>query len=300
MADGPGQQAAPALRASDADRERVTQLLGEHAAAGRLTIEELGERVDGALAAVTQPELEALLADLPGDAAPAAHAPSRPARTPSERTIAIMSGSDRKGRWRAEGKHTAIAIMGGIEIDLRQAEIVGHELEIVAFAFWGGIEIIVPEGIPVEVTSVPIMAGIDARLPDVPVLPGAPRIRIKAIAHHGRHRGQDEAEEADRAAAATGPLPPPLPPSLPALTALVRTIAAPASGPVGRPPNDEEPGPTTVGDPTAGQRVRGRSKRCPASDHRRARLMGLRPSCRDLSGSRWPLAALVRRRRRGR
>jgi hypothetical protein len=182
MADGQGQQAAPALRASDADRERVTELLGEHAAAGRLTVEELGERVDSALAAVTRPELDALLADLPGQGVPAAPVASQRQRRVSERTIAIMSGSDRKGRWRAEGKHTAIAIMGGIELDLRQAEIVGHELEIVAFAFWGGIDIIVPEGIQVEVTSVPIMGGIDAKLPDVPLLPGAPRIRVKAIA----------------------------------------------------------------------------------------------------------------------
>src|SRR5689334_14300325 len=125
MADGPGHQAAPALRASDAERERVAQLLSEHAATGRLTMEELADRVDTALQARTQAELDALLADLPGEgAAP----PPQAARQPSERTIAVMSGAEKKGRWRAEGKHTAIAVMGGIELDLRRAEIVGHQL----------------------------------------------------------------------------------------------------------------------------------------------------------------------------
>jgi uncharacterized protein DUF1707 len=218
MADGPGQQGAPALRASDADRERVAELLSEHAAAGRLTMEELGARVDAALAAVTQPELDALLADLPREGIPAAPAPSRPQRTTSERTIAIMSGAEKKGRWRAEGKHTAIAIMGGIELDLRKAEIVGHQLEITAFAFWGGIEIIVPEGISVDVSSLPLMGGVDAKLPDVPLLPGAPHIRIRAIAVMAgiEVKAKPRKRPLLQQPPAPPPIPPPpLPPSLP-------------------------------------------------------------------------------------
>jgi hypothetical protein len=218
MADGPGQHEAPALRASDADRERVTELLGEHAAAGRLTVEELGERIDAALAAVTRPELDALLADLPGQGVPASTAATETERKPSEWTIAVMSGADKKGRWRAEGKHTAIAVMGGIELDLRQAEIVGRDLEIVAFAFWGGIDIIVPEGIPVEVTSIPIMGGIDTKLPDVPLLPGAPRIRVRAIAIMA---GIDVKAKTRRRPALQHPpaphFPPPAPPQPPSL-----------------------------------------------------------------------------------
>jgi hypothetical protein len=56
---------APDLRASDADRERVVELLRDHAAAGRLTTEELEERIDAAFAATTGGDLDALLADLP-------------------------------------------------------------------------------------------------------------------------------------------------------------------------------------------------------------------------------------------
>ena len=55
----------PRIRASDADRDRVTSLLREHHAAGRLTAEEFHERMEAALDAKTLGELDELLADLP-------------------------------------------------------------------------------------------------------------------------------------------------------------------------------------------------------------------------------------------
>ena len=59
------------LRASDADRERTATLLRRHTGAGRLTPEELDERLDGAYAARTVAELEALVHDLPAESSPA-------------------------------------------------------------------------------------------------------------------------------------------------------------------------------------------------------------------------------------
>ena len=55
----------PRIRASDADRDRVTALLREHHAAGRLTAEEFHDRMERALDAKTLGELDELLADLP-------------------------------------------------------------------------------------------------------------------------------------------------------------------------------------------------------------------------------------------
>ena len=57
--------ADPRIRASDADRDRVTALLREHHAAGRLTAEEFGERMEKALDARTLGELDELMTDLP-------------------------------------------------------------------------------------------------------------------------------------------------------------------------------------------------------------------------------------------
>ena len=53
------------MRVSDSDREQVAERLREHFAAGRLTSEELDERVDAALKAKTVGELRAVMADLP-------------------------------------------------------------------------------------------------------------------------------------------------------------------------------------------------------------------------------------------
>ena len=61
----PSDPAEGALRASDAERNEVVELLGEHASAGRLTLAELEERVQRAYAARTRAELAALTEDLP-------------------------------------------------------------------------------------------------------------------------------------------------------------------------------------------------------------------------------------------
>lgn len=73
----PSRAADPNLRASDAERERVVERLREHAAAGRLAVEELEERLSAAFSARTRGDLEPLLADLPGRSPIAAPRPSR-------------------------------------------------------------------------------------------------------------------------------------------------------------------------------------------------------------------------------
>jgi hypothetical protein len=53
------------IRVSDADRERVAERLREHYAAGRLSADELDERISAALSAKTFGDLRAVLIDLP-------------------------------------------------------------------------------------------------------------------------------------------------------------------------------------------------------------------------------------------
>jgi crotonobetainyl-CoA:carnitine CoA-transferase CaiB-like acyl-CoA transferase len=79
-----------AVRASDAEREDVSRQLSAHAAAGRLTPQELDERLDAAYAARTYGELTRLLEDLP--AAPAAPAED-PARAVARTRLAHRAGA---------------------------------------------------------------------------------------------------------------------------------------------------------------------------------------------------------------
>jgi hypothetical protein len=90
----------PDIRASDADRDRAASLLREHHAAGRLTPEEFGERLDRAFTAKTVGDIDHLLKDLPGidlyrlpDAALT--------RQPRQRQTGRASAGRRSGAWRA-------------------------------------------------------------------------------------------------------------------------------------------------------------------------------------------------------
>jgi hypothetical protein len=75
------------LRASDADRQRVADLLREHCAQGRLTLEEFDERLGQTLASKTLGQLQEPLRDLPVRFQPTPPA-TTPASTPVARTAA--------------------------------------------------------------------------------------------------------------------------------------------------------------------------------------------------------------------
>jgi class 3 adenylate cyclase len=171
-----------AQRVSDADRDQTVTLLREHVVDGRLTLDEFSERVGRALAARTRGDLDQALANLPAMASPLDESSRRRAR---RRFVAVMSGSSAKGRWRISGRTTAVAVMGGCDIDLRHAEIDGAEVVITAVAFWGGIQIIVPEGFDVELEGFAFMGGRDLKLRNVARVPGSPRIRVRGFAIMG-------------------------------------------------------------------------------------------------------------------
>jgi hypothetical protein len=83
---------APAQRASDADRDIAADILCAAVGDGRLTLDELDDRLGAALSARTMTELAALIADLPGRRC----APARPGR-PSD--PAARSGFPSASRW---------------------------------------------------------------------------------------------------------------------------------------------------------------------------------------------------------
>jgi len=171
------------LRVSDAERDVTLRTLGDHAAVGRLTLDELEERSGRALAAKTRGELAALTSDLPAGGAQASGSPAltRDARAkrPVRWMVSIMSGSHRRGRFRAVGSINAVAIMGGDEIDLRDAEIEGGELTLNLFALMGGANIYVPDSVDLDVGGFSLMGGHEEVGRELSPRPGAPLIRIR-------------------------------------------------------------------------------------------------------------------------
>ena len=135
----------PALRASDADRERAVVLLREHAAQGRLTLEEFTERMSAAYLARTNDELEELVRDLP-----VGHAPVTSRRRPTRFLLALLGSSEREGRLRLRRRVGCLVGLGNIDLDLRQATFDGDIVTVFAVGVFGAIDVYVPEGVEVD------------------------------------------------------------------------------------------------------------------------------------------------------
>lgn len=187
------------MRASDAERERVAEALREAVAEGRLTMAEFEERLDLAYTARTHADLEPLVRDLPVPASMAAKAapPARPqgdtdptwperigGRATSRWGIAIMSGFQRSGRWVMPRTFTSVAVMGGGELDLREARFEQREVVIRCLALMGGISVIVPPDVEVHVTGIGIMGGFDQAATGEGA-PDAPRVTVTGLAFWG-------------------------------------------------------------------------------------------------------------------
>jgi len=177
------------MRVSDSDRERAADLLREAAGHGRITMDELDERLEVAYAAKTYGDLAAVTRDLPQPA----QAPGTAQRAPVGRiggtpgakfSLAILSGARRAGRWVVPPSYVAVAVMGGVELDLREAQFSEPEVTIHAYALMGGVEITVPEDVDVDVSGVAFMGGFDHHASG-PGAPGAPRLRVLGFALMG-------------------------------------------------------------------------------------------------------------------
>ncbi|MGI5468953.1 DUF1707 SHOCT-like domain-containing protein [Streptomyces sp. CA-132043] len=190
----------PELRASDADRDRVAEILRDALAEGRLRMEEFDERLEAAYQARTYGELEPLTADLPvgGREVPVLPvAAPRDAVAPawaerivggegsSSTGIGILGGFQRTGRWTVGRRFTAVAFWGGGEIDLREARFADREVVINCVAIMGGVHVVVPPGVEVDVRGVGIMGGFDHREAGVAGDPGAPRVIVTGLAFWG-------------------------------------------------------------------------------------------------------------------
>jgi predicted membrane protein len=152
------------VRASDAERDAVIERLREAAAEGRLTMEELTDRIEAAAGARMRGELEALTADLPSGVAVAA----------SDTRESAMGDVKRTGAWVVPAHSEFRSWTGSIKLDLRQATISSREIVIDAFTPFGTIDLLVPEGVQVEVRADKRMGTLKHQCGRA--TPGAPRV----------------------------------------------------------------------------------------------------------------------------
>ncbi|MDL5160266.1 DUF1707 SHOCT-like domain-containing protein [Actinomycetospora termitidis] len=204
---------SPAVRASDADREQVAELVRRAVGDGRLTMVEGDERQRAAYSATFRHELAPITADLAAETPEPAPPPVGTGTTGTTRpqatgSVAVMSGADRTGAWTPGLTHRAVSVMGGTNLDLRHARLdrQGLTLQVVsimggagidlrgaagpagitvqAFALMGGCEIVVDPETSVEVTGIGFMGGFSDQS-GAPSRPDGPRVRVTGFAMMG-------------------------------------------------------------------------------------------------------------------
>ena len=173
-------------------RDDTIQALSAAFAQDEISVEEFERRVDIAHRASAPAELDALLSDLKVSLpVPAKSAPTPAPRTPAaalpaeirehQTLVAIMGGVERKGAWVPARRNQLFAMMGGMELDFREARLGPGVTEVTVVCCMGGIEIIVPPGLNVDANGVAIMGGFGHAMPVAVSSPDAPVLRINGF-----------------------------------------------------------------------------------------------------------------------
>lgn len=171
----------PPIRASDAEREHVAEVVRQAVSDGRLTIVEGDERLREVYAARFRRDLAPLTADLgpldedetPGSA-PARRPLGRIDRPTSTTSVAVLSGVQKRGEWTPGHTHRVVALLGGAELSFRDARLDDAGLVLGCVAIMGGINLDlrgIPAGADVTIQVVTIMGGVDVTVdPDTTVV----------------------------------------------------------------------------------------------------------------------------------
>jgi len=174
----PEEPARPVVRASDAEREETVTRLQTAVGEGRIDLDEFGQRVDAAYAATTTDELDALLADLPGDRVEIVGEVVDPGPISSvfgDIKLAATAGVPRK----------AATFFGDVRIDLRGLRTAEDTVYLQLGTFFGDIEVIVSEGVAAQLEGWTFFGSRKTDLAAVPRLPGTPRVVVRGWTFFG-------------------------------------------------------------------------------------------------------------------
>lgn len=171
------------LRASHADRDRVVEVLRVAAGDGRITADELDQRLEAALTARTLGELTVLTTDLP--VSPAHGTPAGPPKD-LVRIDCEASHTRRDGAW-VVPRLMEVRIAGGsVRLDFTEAVITRPTLRLHADVNGGQLVLITRPGVVVDADDVSVSAGhVKVAAPAAPAAPVALRIEITGAVRGG-------------------------------------------------------------------------------------------------------------------
>jgi hypothetical protein len=163
--------------ASDAERQHAVEQLRTASAAGGLTYRELAERTGRAYTAHTRAEVAAVTGDLP--AIPASPVPAPPGK---RWLVAVIANERLTGRWTAPSRFIAVAVLGDVIVDLRDANMPGDQLSIHATALVGDVQVLVPPGATVEMSGLAVLGQKKLAVKPAEYTLAVPVLRVTAVA----------------------------------------------------------------------------------------------------------------------
>lgn len=198
MSNSEGQAAGPPARPLEpGERQATVDRLCEHFAHDSLNATELERRLDLAYAARTRAELILLERDLPalgveddragasGPSAAAAAPPVAvdPGRPPAERDFIVSAwgATERKGAWTPARRLHSLTVMGGTDLDFREAVLATREISVRLVTVMGAVDVVVPPGVRVEWNGIALMGGVSTPEHMAPPPADAPVIRISGL-----------------------------------------------------------------------------------------------------------------------
>jgi hypothetical protein len=180
-------------------RDRVIDDLVKHYSLERIDLPEFERRTEVASKTSSRGELIDQVADLPAlseggrpsqreataaEARPEGWAVAAGDVKQNDVSVAIFSGSDYKGVWRAPRTLSSLCVFGGSNIDLRKAIVPPEGVTISCLCAFGGADIIVPPGMRVTTRGFGIFGGFD-RINNEVDDPEAPTIVVEGFAIFG-------------------------------------------------------------------------------------------------------------------
>ena len=172
-------------------RKKTLVVLEENFTHGVIDVDEYEKRIDIALNTSIEADLVRLTADLtviPEE--PSSDEQPEPERKEPSGTrvhakeedliAGILSSINRKGEWSPARRNRIVSLMGSVRLDFTNVELPAGITEVDFFCVMGSLDVVVPDGVKVDVSGLPVMGSIDNRIKD-PGIQNCPVLKIRGL-----------------------------------------------------------------------------------------------------------------------
>ncbi|WP_232666236.1 DUF1707 SHOCT-like domain-containing protein [Pseudonocardia sp. TRM90224] len=162
----------------DSERAAAQSRLEVAVGEGRLTLDEFTERCSRVWSATDKTAIARTLDDLPVEVV-------GQRQKATSVLVGVFGDIKRRGRWAVRERVSAFLLFGDVELDLRGAVVRGDELTIRVYTIFGDAQVVVPEGVDVEMGGFSLFGDEETKLAPVERVRGTPLVRVRQFSIFG-------------------------------------------------------------------------------------------------------------------